>query len=84
MYYVYFAKSLKNNKVYVGFTGKLPATRINEHNSSSNDWTKQNGPLELIYYEKYTCTEDAKQREVFYKTGFGRKIKEAIISTLGE
>lgn len=83
MYYVYFAKSLKNDKVYVGSTIKKPERRIDEHNSSSNVWSKQNGPFELIYYERYRCLQDAKQREAFYKSGFGRRIKKLIINTTG-
>jgi len=82
MNYVYFAKSLKNGKVYVGRTGKTPSDRVKEHNNSSNKWTKQNGPFDLIYYEIYNCEEDAIIRERFYKTGFGKKIKKAITKTL--
>ncbi len=82
MFYVYFLKSLKNKKVYVGFTEKEPLVRESEHNLGSNQWTKNNKPFKLIYYEKYCCKKDAKTRELFYKTGFGRQIKNAIISIL--
>jgi predicted GIY-YIG superfamily endonuclease len=36
MHYVYFAKSRKNNKVYVGYTSKVPKDRVEEHNAGSN------------------------------------------------
>lgn len=82
MYYVYFAKSLKNGKLYVGYTSKDPEIRIEEHNRGSNVWTKQNAPLKLVYYESYICTKDARLREKFYKMGIGKKIKYAIVNSM--
>jgi len=82
MYHVYFIKSLKNNKVYVGSTSKQPETRLKEHNSNSNTFTKHNKPFKLIYYETYICKRDSLNRERFYKTGFGKKIKKAIIQAI--
>ena len=82
MYFVYFLKSISNNKVYVGFTSKDPKIRLEEHNNGSNAWTRVNGPFRLIYNEKYLCESDARKRESFYKMGFGKKIKQAIISVL--
>jgi putative endonuclease len=79
MYYVYFAKSLKNSKIYVGSTSKAPKDRVDEHNRGTNSWSKLNKPLQLIYYEEFVCKEDALKREKFYKSGFGKKIKYAII-----
>jgi putative endonuclease len=83
MFYIYFAKSLKNGKVYVGSTSKSPELRVSEHNNGSNKWSSHNRPLQLIYYESYYCAQDAKLREKFYKSGFGKKIKGIIISSLG-
>ena len=82
MFHVYFAKSVKNGKIYVGSTKKEPKTRVREHNQSSNKWTNQNGHFRLIYYESYYCLKDAKAREKFYKMGFGKKIKKLIVSKL--
>lgn len=82
MFYIYFARSLKNAKVYVGFSGKDPKMRVREHNSGSSGWSSANKPLKLIYFEKYYCEIDARQRERFYKTGFGKNIKKLIIDTL--
>jgi putative endonuclease len=82
MFFVYFAKSLKNNKIYVGRTDKEPDIRIKEHNQSSNKWTKQNGPFKLQYYESFLCKEDAINKEGFYKTGIGKKIKRAICEVM--
>ena len=63
-------------------TSKSPPQRIKEHNSGSNKWSNQNKPLKLLYYEVYICKEDALLREKFYKTGFGKRIKYAIISEI--
>lgn len=81
MYFLYFLKSLKNGKVYVGSTSKKPEVRLDEHNSGTNQWTRQNRPFKLIYFEKYHCLKDAKSRELFYKTGVGKVIKKIIIES---
>ncbi len=83
MNYIYFTKSLKNGKVYVGSTSKVPEERVEEHNKDSNKWSSQNKPLKLIYYESYHCKEDARAREKFYKMGFGKQIKSLIVNRLG-
>lgn len=79
MYNVYFAKSLKNGKIYVGFTEKEPLKRIKDHNSGSNRWSRYNKPLKLVYYETFVCKKDALKREKFYKTGVGKRVKYAIV-----
>ena len=83
MYYVYFAKSLSNGKVYVGSTSKNPSVRIGEHNKGYNKWSSHNGPFKLVYYESLICKEDALLREKFFKTGLGKRIKNAIIVEMG-
>jgi len=84
MYFVYFLQSKLNRKVYVGLTGLLPQTRLEQHNLGSNQWTRSNGPFELAYYETYSCIDDARQREAFYKSGFGRQIRDAILSVVAQ
>jgi len=79
MHYIYFLKSSKNNKICVGYTETNPPERLKQHNQKSNKWTRENGPFLLLYYEKYFCKKDALMRERFYKTGIGRKIRNAII-----
>ncbi len=79
MYYIYILQSKKNGKGYTGSTGKLPEIRLKEHNIGTNQWTKANGPFELMYYESYICKADALRREKFFKSGLGRKLKKIII-----
>ena len=83
MHFVYFLKSKKNNKVYVGFTSKDTGKRLEEHNTGSNKWTKHNGPFELVYYESYYCKQDAVHREQFFKSGVGKRIKKIIVENTG-
>jgi putative endonuclease len=82
MFYIYFIKSKRNGKTYMGVTEKDPKDRLKEHNCACNKWTKENGPLKLIYFESYCCKKDALAREKFYKSGFGKLIKESIIKTI--
>jgi len=84
MFYVYFAESDKNGKVYVGMTAKDPANRLREHNEGTNAWSRSNSPLRLIYYEKYYCKKDAAEREKFFKMGMGKKIKKAIVEVINK
>jgi len=82
MIYVYFLRSRLNRKIYAGCTDKNPKQRLIEHNEGSNDWSRHNGPFELVYYESYHYKTDALHRENFYKTGFGRKIRDAILNAV--
>ena len=82
MHYAYFIESEKNSKIYVGTTQKIPKDRLADHNSGLNKFTKANRPFKLIYYEQYFCEADAFAREKFYKTGFGRIIKQTIVKSL--
>ena len=60
--YVYLMRSLKDGKFYLGWTTDLKR-RLDAHNRGLNQSTKSRRPFELIYYETYTTSEDAKIRE---------------------
>ncbi|MFZ5391000.1 MAG: GIY-YIG nuclease family protein [Patescibacteria group bacterium] len=79
MYFVYLLVSLKNDKIYVGCTAELPLVRLEQHNLGSSFWTKQNRPFKLVYYESYYCKKDALHRELFLKSGVGRKFRKLLI-----
>lgn len=74
-----FLQSLRNNKTYVGFTSKDPKERLKEHNYGTNKFTSNNRPWELVYYETFTCKNCAREREKFFKTGIGKKLKKIIL-----
>ena len=55
---------------------------MDEHNQGNTQWSKNNRPLKLVYYESYACKEDGIKREIFFKTGIGKKIKKAIVQVM--
>ncbi len=71
-YYVYVLISLKDKKFYVGFTTDLRA-RFKKHQTGGVVSTRYRRPLMLIHYEYFIDKNDAKAREIFLKSGFGRK-----------
>ncbi|MEI6596978.1 MAG: GIY-YIG nuclease family protein [bacterium] len=72
MYYVYILKSLRNNKLYKGFTNDLKR-RVREHSTGNSTYTKNNGPWKLIYYEAFYSEKDARREEIFLKSGVGKE-----------
>ena len=79
MFYVYVLRSLKNGKQYVGLTSKGPEERLRQHQSGSSQWSRQNGPLELIHKEAFEDKKLAQWREKFLKSGHGRSYLKRII-----
>jgi putative endonuclease len=71
-YYVYILQSLKNFSLYIGYTSDLKK-RFKEHNSGLSQATKLFIPYKLIFYEAFLNRIDAKNREVYLKSGYGRK-----------
>lgn len=81
-YFVYTLISLKYNKLYTGFTTNLKK-RLQEHYNGLVTSTKLRRPFKLIHSELFVNEKDAKAREKFLKSGFGRKqLKEALKRTL--
>ena len=72
MYYVYTLLSLKDGKLYTGFTDSLKR-RIKEHNRGEEPSTKHRRPFKLIYCEVCIDKKDAIARERYLKTGMGKK-----------
>ena len=79
MFYVYVLKSVKNSKRYIGSTSLLPEARLKEHNAGANRFTKGNRPFVLIYQEEYGNRTEARKRELFLKSGIGRKYLDEIL-----
>jgi putative endonuclease len=72
MFYTYVLKSLKDDKLYTGWTDNLNH-RINEHNRGNVVATASRKPLKLVYYEACVNKQKAVKREKYFKTGFGRR-----------
>lgn len=72
MYYTYILKSLKNGKLYTGSTSDLKR-RLVEHNNGKSTYTKHRGPFKIIYYEACPNEQDARTREIYLKSGMGKR-----------
>jgi putative endonuclease len=72
MIYVYVLQSEADSGLYIGKTGNL-RRRFEEHQSGESRSTKGRRPWKLIYYEAYLDIADAEGREVFLKSGGGRR-----------
>ena len=72
MIWIYVLWSSKIRKRYVGFCEDLEK-RFQQHNAGRTPFTKRGFPWILIHSEQYDNPEAARHREVFLKTGVGRK-----------
>jgi len=71
MYYTYVLYSYKDCKHYIGYTQDLDL-RMKQHLNGEVDSTKHRRPLKLIYFETCLNKHDAKRREKYFKTHYGR------------
>ncbi len=71
MYYVYVLKSVKYNRIYIGFTKDLKL-RFEQHKNGKVESTKDRRPLELVYYEACKSEKDAFHREKYLKRYYGK------------
>lgn len=78
MYYVYILRSYKDQQLYTGFSLDLKA-RLKKHQSGKVLATKSRLPMRLIYYEAYVHERDAREREKYFKTGWGRNYIRKIL-----
>jgi putative endonuclease len=73
MFFVYILFSKQYLKTYIGFTSNIEA-RISAHNHPINKgWTKRYQPSECLYHEAFQSKKEAMKREIWFKSGVGRK-----------
>lgn len=72
MWYVYVLQSVRSNRWYTGTTGDL-RKRFLEHNNGKSTHTKTYRPYQLIYYEACLNKDDASAREIYLKSGAGKR-----------
>ena len=77
MYFVYALKSLERNYVYVGLTDNIER-RFGEHQSGNNKTTKAYSPFRIIYVEEHETRPEARQREIFLKSGVGKEFLKTL------
>lgn len=74
MYYVYVLLSQKTHRLYIGSTNNLKR-RFQEHQEGrGGEYTKNNRPFKLLFYEAFLEKSDAVKQELFYKSGYGREV----------
>lgn len=78
-YYVYILQSLKNKSLYIGYSTDIK-TRFFQHNNGESKATKPFRPYKLIYYESFLNMKDAKHREEYLKSGYGRRTIKKMLS----
>jgi len=85
MYWVYVLECSDDESWYIGYTSDLQK-RVVEHQSGYGSMTtSKKGGWGLIYCEGYLDINDAKGREVFLKSGSGRKfLKKQLCSYLSK
>ena len=72
MFYTYIIKSEKDGKLYTGSTKDL-RKRLMQHNKGLSTYTKERGPFKIIYYEACLLEDKARSRELFLKSGMGKR-----------
>ena len=78
MYYVYTLRSKKDSNLYTGHTKDL-ARRLADHNNGKVLSTRHRRPFEVIHSEEFQTQSEARWRERFLKTAWGKKqLKERL------
>ena len=88
MFYVYILQSLKDKKLYIGYSSDLKR-RLKEHKTGGSKSTKSRLPFRLIYYEAHFSPKDARRREKYFKTDKGKStlkqmLREALVKDFSE
>lgn len=71
MFYVYILQSKKNKSLYIGYTTSWKK-RLKQHNKGKSPSTKPFRPWKLIHLESFLSKKDAKTREKYLKSGWGK------------
>jgi putative endonuclease len=70
MYYVYVLYSLKDHRLYNGFTSDIQK-RLAKHNSGGSTSTSRRKPFVLVHIEAFSEKSDALKRELHLKSSEG-------------
>lgn len=75
---VYILRSLSTEKFYVGSTNDLKR-RLEEHKEGKSKYTRETGPYELMFSQKYNVISDARKAERWLKAQKSSKFLSKII-----
>jgi len=74
---LYVIQSINKKYRYVGITNNTDK-RFQQHNNGYNKNTKSYKPFKLIRTEKFKNYKEARKREIFLKSGVGRKFLDTL------
>lgn len=77
-YYVYTIYSKSYNRIYIGLSNN-PERRLSEHNAGCVKPTRPYKPWLIIYTELCKNRKEAREKEKYYKSGFGREYVKQFI-----
>jgi len=72
MFFVYVLLSEVANQRYVGMSAD-PEGRLKQHNAGYTRSTKAYRPWKIVYTESFSTLAEARDREVYLKSGIGRE-----------
>jgi putative endonuclease len=72
-WYVYILRSLKDRNLYIGLTSNL-GKRVEQRNKGHERTTRSRRPFNLLHYEEFASRSAAREREKYFKSGFGREL----------
>ena len=78
MYYAYVLINRKGNKTYVGITLNI-TKRLKEHNEGCVKSSKHFRPYIILKLDKFITKNEARERELFYKSPTGRRRLKKIV-----
>lgn len=67
-----YVLGLKDGELYVGYSSDIKS-RVAEHRSGKVVSTRRRLPADLLYCELHGNRKDAMHRELYLKSGWGRK-----------
>ena len=81
MFYVYVLLSLHDGRTYIGYTDNVDR-RLAEHNAGRSKATKHRRPFRILFTEEFNNSKEAKLRELWWKSGAGRRKLKQYFSAL--
>ncbi len=76
-YFVYVLRD-KDGKRYKGMTNNL-GRRLSEHNRGKTITTSRMSKLSLEYFESFDSFQEARKRELYFKTAAGRRFLNKVL-----
>jgi putative endonuclease len=69
---------LRDNKLYIGIS-QNPEKRVEINNKRKTESSRNRRPFVLVYKECCSSLKEAREKEKYYKSGFGREVLKNLI-----